>query len=216
MGQPTNHPAVRLQHRKARSNRHSPTPAYVNCGRELAGPHPDERGRVPEAEPLERMHKNLNEARELVQINLAHSFQRQERHYNLRHRQWRPQIGAWVWKRDRPLSNKERGFNAKLAPRYVGPLEVRRVISPVIVDLRGKNHRWFKHVHVRDLKRTDPDDAPEEYDEEPAIAHCDLLSAPGSLPVTGETTSRPVHPPQDLAPDQSRAPRGGGIPTNTR
>ncbi|MGL4198295.1 MAG: hypothetical protein ACRCSX_11095, partial [Allorhizobium sp.] len=51
-----------------------------------------------------------------------------------------------------PLSKKVDDFNAKLAPKFTGPLEVRRVISPVIVDLRSKTGKWFKHTHVQHLK----------------------------------------------------------------
>ena len=57
-----------------------------------------------------------------------------------------------MWKRDHPLSKKSEVFNAKLAPRYVGPLKVRRKISPVIVDLRSSRGKWYRHVHIQELK----------------------------------------------------------------
>lgn len=57
-----------------------------------------------------------------------------------------------MFKRDHPLSNRATGFNANLAPKYIGPLEVRRIISPVIFDLRNVGGKWYKHVHVKDLK----------------------------------------------------------------
>lgn len=66
--------------------------------------------------------ERLEEAYELVRVNLARAFQRQEKYYNLRRRDWKPQAGEWVWKRDYPLSNHAMSFNAKLAPKYVGPL----------------------------------------------------------------------------------------------
>ncbi|KMQ87325.1 enzymatic polyprotein endonuclease reverse [Lasius niger] len=75
-----------------------------------------------------------------------------ERHYNLRRRNWRPQIGEWVWKKNRALSDKAKAFNAKLAPQFVGPLEVRKIISPVIVDLRDAQGRWNRHIHLQELK----------------------------------------------------------------
>jgi len=43
-----------------------------------------------------------------------------------------------VWKRLYPLSNKREAFNAKLAPKYVGPLEARKILSPVVVDFRDE------------------------------------------------------------------------------
>jgi len=37
---------------------------------------------------------------------------------------------------------------------------VRRIISPVIVDLRDKNGRWYRHIHVKDLKSSPKDSTP--------------------------------------------------------
>jgi len=37
---------------------------------------------------------------------------------------------------------------------------VRRIISPVIVDLRDKSGRWYRHIHVKDLKSTPKDSTP--------------------------------------------------------
>ncbi|XP_029673843.1 uncharacterized protein LOC115241984 [Formica exsecta] len=110
------------------------TPAYITHGRELVPPH------------------RTAPATKTVRIKLARAFQRQERYYNLRRREWRPRVGEWVWKRDHPLSKKADNFNAKLAPKYIGPLEVRRIVSPVIVDLRSKRGKWYRHVHIQDFK----------------------------------------------------------------
>lgn len=84
-----------------------------------------------------------------MRINLARAFQRQEKHYNLHQQDWRPKIGEQVWKREHPLSDKENAFNAKLAPRFIGPLEVRRIISPVIVDLRSPEGKWYRNTYMR-------------------------------------------------------------------
>ncbi|KAL6419674.1 hypothetical protein ACFW04_011286 [Cataglyphis niger] len=127
------------------------TPAFVNHGRELVPP-TSAVPRNPAAPTPDVVQQRLQEAEEVVRINLARSFQRQERHYNLRRRQWRPQIGDLVWKREHPLSNKANAFNAKLAPKFIGPLEVRRMISPVIADLRSKSGKWYRHIHIQDLK----------------------------------------------------------------
>lgn len=88
----------------------------------------------------------------MVRINLAQAFQRQEKHYNLRRRNWKPTLEEWVWKREHPLSKKADGFNAKLAPKYSGSYEVKKIVSPVIVDLRSKRGKWIRHIHVQDLK----------------------------------------------------------------
>lgn len=127
------------------------TPAYLLHGRELTPPTeidtPPTTGNTPDT-----VRKNLEEAYELVRVNLAQAFQRQEKYYNLRRREWKPALREWVWKKEHPLSNKANAFNAKLAPKYSGPYEVRNIISPVIVDLRSKRGKWIRHVHVQDLK----------------------------------------------------------------
>jgi len=117
------------------------TPAYLNHGRELARPHTADRHKPGPADAPGTTRRRLEEAFELVRIQLARSFQKQERAYNLRRRDWRPRLGDTVWKRDRPLSTKSQGFSSKLAPKFIGPLKVGKIISPVIVDLkdsRGK------------------------------------------------------------------------------
>jgi len=96
---------------------------------------------------------------------MARAFQHQQRHYDLRRRPWKPKVGEWVWKRDYPLSNKANAHNAKLAPKFRGPLEVRRIISPVIVDLRDKSGRWYRHIHVKDLKSAPAGNAPADQSE---------------------------------------------------
>lgn len=92
------------------------------------------------------------------------AFNRQETHYNLRRRNWCPRVGEFVWKRDYPLSDKKTNFNAKLVPRYTGPLKIKKIVSPVIVDLRDARGRWHRHIHMEDLKSapSPPNDAPDE------------------------------------------------------
>ena len=130
------------------------TPAFLNHGRELR--RPEERANAGHGDTPRTLHKRLQETFEFVRVRLARAFQRQERHYNLRRRAWAPKIGEWVWKRDHPLSRRADAFNAKLAPKFVGPLEVRRIVSPVIVDLRNARGKWYRHVHIQDLKPAPP------------------------------------------------------------
>lgn len=33
-----------------------------------------------------------------------------------------------------------------------GLIEIRHIISPVIVDLRDEQEKWYRHIHVQDLK----------------------------------------------------------------
>jgi len=91
------------------------TSAFLNHGRELNGPHPNERRYPATTAAPETNHRCLKEAYEIVQANLARAFQRQAKHYDLRRRPWKLEIGEKVWKRLHPLSNKNDAFNAKLA-----------------------------------------------------------------------------------------------------
>ncbi|KMQ84356.1 Uncharacterized protein F44E2.2 [Lasius niger] len=128
------------------------TPAYLNHGRELNLPQPAPAPLDPGDHAPDAIRQRLEDAWTLTRIRLARAFQRQERHYNLRRRDWKPSVGDYVWKREYPLSNKAGAFNSKLAPKYSGPWEVRRIISPVIVDLRNARGKWYRHIHVQDLK----------------------------------------------------------------
>ncbi|XP_011687092.1 PREDICTED: uncharacterized protein LOC105449534 [Wasmannia auropunctata] len=128
------------------------TPAYLNHGRELRSPHPEDRRSQQTPALSETTHRQLEAAYDVVRTNLARAFDRQQKHYNLRRRAWRPTPGEWVWKRLHSLSNKKDAFNAKLTPKYAGPLEIKKILSPVVVDLRDKQRKWYRHVHVQDLK----------------------------------------------------------------
>jgi len=127
------------------------TPAFLNHGRELTPPISPDTPTPPADEP-DAVRRKLAEAYELVRITLARAFHRQQHYYDLRRRPWKPKLGEWVWKREHPLSKKSDNFNAKLAPKYSGPYEVRKFISPVITDLRSKRGKWHKHIHIQDLK----------------------------------------------------------------
>lgn len=130
-------PALQFAYNTAHQDSTGYSPAYLNFGREPHSAHiPPHRPNEPARTPaVHRQH--LEETYELVRVNLARACQRQEKAYNLRRRAWKPVLGEHVWKREHPLSNKAAAFNAKLAPKYIGPLKVRKIISPVIVDLRA-------------------------------------------------------------------------------
>ncbi|XP_036147290.1 uncharacterized protein LOC118647144 [Monomorium pharaonis] len=136
------------------------SPAFLVHGRELARPHPEVRRQPEELRPEDR-HRALRDAYEVARVHLARAYQAQEHHYNLRRREWRPKVGEKVWKRDRPLSNRENAFNAKLAPKFRGPMEVRRIHSPVVVDLRDAHGKWHRHIHVQNLKPDQREDTGE-------------------------------------------------------
>jgi len=150
-------PALQFAYNTATHDTTGYTPAYLLHGRELTPPTEVDAPPTVRTAP-DAVQKNLEEAYELVRINLAQAFQRQEKYYNLRRRKWKPALGEWVWKKEHPLSKKADAFNAKLAPKYSGPYEVRNIVSPVIVDLRSKRGKWYRHVHVQHLKTNNTGD----------------------------------------------------------
>ncbi len=94
-----------------------------------------------------------------------------------RHRRQNPEYhaGQWVWLSTRDL--RLRLPCRKLSPRYVGPYQIRRQITPVSFELALPNHfRVSPTFHVSLLK---PADGPEEGSEEPPEDE-------GPLPVTME------------------------------
>ncbi|KYN17434.1 hypothetical protein ALC57_10276 [Trachymyrmex cornetzi] len=149
-------PELQFAFNTARHDATGYTPAYLNLGRELLSPVNANNVRQGAAPSPDTTRRHLEEAYELVRINLAQAFQRQQKYYDLRRRLWKPKIGDKIYKREYPLSNKNATFNAKLAPKFKGPLEIKRVVSPVVVDLRDRNDRWHRHVHIKDLKPDPP------------------------------------------------------------
>lgn len=63
----------------------------------------------------------------------------QAKYYNLRRRDWQPQVGELVYKRDFPQSNANNAFAAKLAPTFSGPYRVFNYISPTVVELKSED-----------------------------------------------------------------------------
>ena len=198
------------------------SPAYLNHGRELEEPTGDhDRRDAPAATPTTNQ-RRLQEAYEVVRTNLARAFNRQERHYNLRRRAWKPSLGDVVWKREHPLSNKGQAFNAKLAPKYSGPFEVRKIHSPVVVDIRDQEGKWQRRIHVQDLKpgprealseRTDSEDDGDEHTE-PAD---DTEADEGGADDTDNTAEGTVDEAEadDAGADDARADDAGGSDDET-
>lgn len=145
-------PELKFAFNTAKNEATNFTPAFLNYGHELIGAQVDERANRPPADAPNRVQQRLQDTQELVRIQLARAFQQQERPYNLRRREWRPKLDEWVWKKTYVLSDKSKARNAKPAPRYIGPLQVRKILSPVIVDLRDRQGKWYRHIHVQDLK----------------------------------------------------------------
>ena len=113
------------------------TPAYLNFGREAVSPGSLAReATLSQRDGHKERIKKFQDALELAKIKTPQSFQKQQRYYDLRRRDWTPAVGDRVLKKTQYLSNKVANFNAKLAEKYDGPYLVKQKLSPVIVDLQ--------------------------------------------------------------------------------
>ena len=108
------------------------TPAYMNFDRELAPPgslHHEvgKRSTTPWNDRL----RHIEEALELAGNKMAQSFQKQQKHYNLRRRDCAPTKDDEVLKKQHVLSNKAANFDAKW---------LRNTRALLLSDARGR--RW--------------------------------------------------------------------------
>uniref|UniRef100_T1GUL0 Uncharacterized protein n=1 Tax=Megaselia scalaris TaxID=36166 RepID=T1GUL0_MEGSC len=89
--------------------------------------------------------------------NMAKASVMQAKYYNLRRRDWRPEVGELVYKRNFPQSNAQNAYAAKLAPVFSGPFRVLNYISPTIVELKSLdiNDKRIRKIHLKDIKRID-------------------------------------------------------------
>jgi len=128
------------------------TPAFLNHGHELRTPGSPPTSYLNRPPSTSKRLEQLQAARELARITLAHAFQKQAAQYNLRRREWRPHIGDQVWVKNHELSDKTQHKAAKLLPKFKGPFTVTRILSPVIVDVRDKKGKYARNIHISQLK----------------------------------------------------------------
>ena len=89
--------------------------------------------------------------RDWVVDNLEKAHKYQEKYFNAKHREVTFKLGDLVMQRHRVLSNKEKNIAAKLVPKFRGPLEIIKVLSPLVYILRGPKGEEIKAI-VSDLK----------------------------------------------------------------
>lgn len=132
------------------------SPAFLNYGRILRHPKNtyDEvlDGKKLHTQSDEDRIRNLKDIRELVKNILSKTKKDQQRHYNLRRRNWAPQIGDKIYIKNHVLSSAENKFNAKLAPKFKGPYRVEGFLSPTIIEIRNLETNKKSTSHIQDIK----------------------------------------------------------------
>lgn len=100
----------------------------------------------------------MKELFELVKTNMLKASIQQAKYYNMRRRQWLPELGEKVYKRLHHISSAQNNFAAKLAPSFAGPYVVYNYESPTVLVLKDLENtlsdKTYK-VHIKDIKRID-------------------------------------------------------------
>ncbi|XP_046868357.1 uncharacterized protein LOC124461605 [Drosophila willistoni] len=136
------------------------SPAYIILGREPRMPGAlydqvtDVSGNEPPS-PDERV-RRMEDIFKLVHENQLNATQNQKKYYDLRRRDWRPNIGSMVVLKHHVLSNANEGFNAKLAPK--GPYKIIKFLSSNVVRLLVAQKRERRTPGLADLKAFNSDD----------------------------------------------------------
>lgn len=94
-----------------------------------------------------------------VQKRLLQAYEKSKRVYDLRRRDERFQLHQKVWKRNYVLSDATKQFTSKLAPKYVGPYTINKILSPWTYELVDDNRHNIGVWHAKDLKAHPPDDS---------------------------------------------------------
>ncbi|KAK5640997.1 hypothetical protein RI129_009544 [Pyrocoelia pectoralis] len=67
--------------------------------------------------------------------------------------QYLPELASDIIVGEHILAEKGKGISSKLTPKYAGPFPIKRIISPVIVEVQTDRKRnRLQRVHVKDLK----------------------------------------------------------------
>lgn len=132
------------------------TPAFANFGWTPSNPtdiiENSERKQIEN--PLETKQRldRLKEIRSYMVQNLSKARYNQARYYNLRHKDWTPLIGSFVYKKEHHLSDASKAFNSKLAPKYTGPFEVLNFVSPTVIEVSEVGTKQISRCHLSDIK----------------------------------------------------------------
>lgn len=131
------------------------SPYYANFGRDMVTSGrevplvEDGSGNVQD---LGEIAERFKELRVDIGKKLEVASKRAAQAYNLRRRDVQYHPGDLVWRRNFSLSDAANYYAAKLAPKFVGPFEVKKRVSPwtyVLKDSKGKERGTW---HVKDLK----------------------------------------------------------------
>lgn len=92
-----------------------------------------------------------------IQRRLKKAYESSRHRYNLRRRDDAYRLHQQVWRKNYVLSNAANQFTAKLAPKFVGPFQISKVVSPWTYELSDSAGCRQGVWHAKDLKSHPPD-----------------------------------------------------------
>nr|XP_022906843.1 uncharacterized protein LOC111418530 [Onthophagus taurus] len=131
------------------------SPYFVNFKQEMVTRGEDHRNCWNTAvSNKEHQIKHTNQLYEEVHRRIKESGERSTNRYNLRQVPSNFQEGEKVYRRNFQLSDASKGFNAKLAEKFVGPFRIHKRITTDIFELENlEGERLLGHWHSNHLKR---------------------------------------------------------------
>ncbi len=96
--------------------------------------------------------KELEDLRGEVQDRLKAAYEKNAKRYNLRRRDVEFEVGDLVYRRNFVKSDKTRDFNAKLAPKFIGPFKIKKKIGYRAYLLENNEGEEDGPWYVNDLK----------------------------------------------------------------
>lgn len=97
--------------------------------------------------------QKIEEMLKIAGLNIKKAYETERKYYNLRRRNWQPEIGELVYAKEHHESSAAEKFTAKLAPKYSGPFRITDFMSPTVVKIvmEGTKDKPVI-VHTKDLK----------------------------------------------------------------
>lgn len=146
--------------RAARSEVTVFTPFFVNFGREhvICGKHYQAENVEKEADKEQddnEMRGGQEGYQQMVRTvveRLAKTYQRNERAYKLRSRHVTYEVNQKLWRKNKSLSDASKYYTSKLAPHYLGPFWIKRMIRSTTYELMDRDGKPCGIWHVQDLK----------------------------------------------------------------
>lgn len=146
-----------------RSSQHEVTgysPNFVVFGRELS--HNDAKSEL--SEPIQFCRKTLDSRKtgfermyQNITKRLQEAYNKSKTVYDLRRRDDQFHPHQLVWRKNYVLSDASKYFNAKLAPKFVGPFLISKRVSPWTYELKDSAGKPLGIWHAKDLKSHPPD-----------------------------------------------------------